>query len=200
MIVTNNNLAPLRAMAESILRRPDAFHWTIQGFGMLRLHMPGNVRLHVWDSRYRVPNVSDIHDHLQWGLASTIVAGELRNVILEEGPRRRDMQPYNCVVLKPGEGTTMKSPIRSVGSLRMVSSERYTAGMTYRQEPAEIHCSIPTDGTVTVMTKFPTGDESARVYWPAGTDWVSAEPREATMAEIVDITQNALRTWFGGSA
>jgi len=60
----------------------------------------------------------------------------------------------------------------------------------------EIHQTQHDEGTVTIMRKHPTWNESARVFWPAGTQWVSAEPRAATAAEVHDITSNALQRWF----
>lgn len=68
----------------------------------------------------------------------------------------------------------------------------YTAGDIYSQAPAEIHSTHPIDGTITLMQKFPTDDESARVYWPFGTEWVSAEPRTALTHEIERVAGVAL--------
>lgn len=64
------------------------------------------------------------------------------------------------------------------------------------QTPSEIHETDAQDGTVTLMQKTPTGDDSARVFWEIGTGWGSAEPRKATPEEVLDITQNALKLWF----
>lgn len=179
----------IRAFVRFIYENRDNFYWSLQGFGMLRLHLPDNRRLHIWDSRYRVPGVSDIHDHLQWGLSSYIVSGSLVNRIWEmnSGPSFQGCDyPMRMVTLKPGSGTHFKSEPESC-MLRAVSEYRYIAGDTYSQAPNVIHQSIPDDGTITLMTKFPTDDESARVFWPSGSEWVSAEPRQATAAEVSEI-------------
>lgn len=61
---------------------------------------------------------------------------------------------------------------------------------------ASAQCKKHGCDTVTVMKKDPTGDESARVFWPEGSEWVSAEPRRATAEEVRAITQHALQRWF----
>jgi hypothetical protein len=68
-----------QALARAILEHAQDFTWTVQGMGFMRLHLAGHCWLHVWDSRLRVPGVSMIHDHLQWGLESTILSGSLVN-------------------------------------------------------------------------------------------------------------------------
>lgn len=184
----------MRALVRAILSNAHAFKWSLQGMGMLRLHLPGDYRLHVWDSRYRVPNVSMVHDHLQWGLHSTIISGELTNrryhAVADGGV------PYVFGVLKPGEGCYFKSGPEPV-LLRALRPDHYGPGDAYQQQPDEIHESDPLDGTVTLMRKLPTSDESARVFWPAGGQWVSAEPRAASVEEVADITSRSLERWFG---
>lgn len=187
---------PLAVLARAILSNAAAFEWSLQGMGMLRLHLSNDCRLHVWDSRFRAPGVSMVHDHLQWGLHSTIVAGELRNVRYVEAD---DGEPFMARTLKPGYGYFWKDEAQPV-KLRALPIDTYTAGAEYSQLPAEIHETDATDGTVTFMRKTPTDDESARVFWPAGTEWGSAEPRKATAEEVAEITGYALKRWFGGAA
>jgi hypothetical protein len=191
-----SNITSLRAMARCILGNAASYEWSLQGMGLLRLYLPDNHRLHVWDSRYRRPGVSMIHDHLQWGLESTIIAGSMMNIRYEIRP---DGRPYMLGLIKPGYGTYFKDAPAQV-SLRRISQETYGPGATYAQEPADIHETNAVDGTVTLMRKLPTDNESARVFWPAGTEWGTAEPREATDAEVRDITSYALRTWFEAAA
>jgi hypothetical protein len=184
-----------RILVRAILENATAFEWSLQGMGMLRLHLSDNTRLHVWDSRYRVPNVSMIHDHLQWGLESTIVAGRLRNHRYIEDVRG---EPYKFATLKPGYGCFFKhEPVDA--SLIALAPDLYEAGQSYSQEPSEIHETDALDGTVTLMRKTPTDDESARVFWATGDEWVSAEPRAATDEEVRSITSFALSEWFGGA-
>lgn len=187
-------MSAAKSIARAILTEALAFKWSLQGFGMLRLHLPNDVRLHVWDSRYRAPNASMVHDHLQWGLHSTVIAGVLRNQRYVE-TSSDDGEPYNVVTLKPGYGFYFKNE-PSLTWLRALPQEAYGEGQSYTQTPSEIHESIPEDGTVTLMKKTPTEDESARVFWRAGTEWGSAEPRPATPQEVADITARALERWF----
>lgn len=186
----------LKALAQWILTNALKFEWSLQGMGMLRLHLPGNYRLHIWDSRYRTLNVSMVHDHLQWGLHSTIVAGRLVNRRYVEAD---DGEPYNFATLKPGYGCYFKHDPKPC-SLTELGPDTYTAGQSYSQAPAEIHETDAEDGTVTLMRKTPTDDESARVFWATGEEWVSAEPRHATAEEVADIAGRALERWFSPPA
>lgn len=181
-----------KVLARAILSNAAAYEWSLQGMGMLRLHLPDNVRLHVWDSRYRAPGVSMVHDHLQWGLHSTIVAGRLANRRYKEHPQG---MAFMARTLKPGYGYFWKDEAQPT-RLVALATDRYGEGQSYSQEPAEIHETDAEDGTVTLMRKTPTEDESARVFWQAGTEWGSAEPRPATAAEVADITGHALKRWF----
>lgn len=186
-------MKPEKALARAILSNAQAYEWSLQGMGMLRLHLPDNYRLHVWDSRYRVPNVSMVHDHLQWGLHSTVIAGRLLNRRYIKIPRGGE--PYMFATLKPGYDCYFKHEPQAT-CLGELLGDLYEEGESYGQEPSEIHQTNAEDGTVTLMRKTPTADESARVFWPTGTEWVSAEPRPATLAEVADITGRALELWF----
>lgn len=159
---------------------------------MLRLHLPNHCRLHVWDSRFRKPGVSMIHDHLQWGLHSTILAGVMTNRRYVEDASGTE---FMHMTIKPGYGTFIKSE-PSCLRLRALPAEVYRHGGTYWQTPNEIHETDAEDGTVTFMRKLPTTDESARVFWPIGQEWGSAEPREATRGEVEEIAKYALKRWF----
>lgn len=192
MNISNMEIAGEKILARTILEHATDFEWSLQGMGMLRMHLNYHCRLHVWDSRFRVPGVSMIHDHLQWGLHSTVIAGYLTNLQYVE---RSDGKPYMYAVLKPGVGCHFKSEPKQtfLTALRPIS---YTECGYYQQEPNEIHETAAMDGTVTLMRKMPTNDESARVFWPAGEEWGSAEPRPATKLEVQNITGYALERWF----
>jgi hypothetical protein len=182
----------LRATTRFILTHAEELEWSLQGLGMLRLHMGNNTRMHVWDLRHAFPGASPIHDHLQWGLASTIVSGRMTNYRYFEDPAG---DPYDWVTLKAGYGCHFMGAVQRM-RLRRGGGEIYLPGDSYSQRPNEIHWSVPDNGTVTVMRKEPTADgESARVFWPAGTEWGSAEPRRATLAEITAITSHALEVF-----
>lgn len=185
----------LRVLARAILTQATAYEWSLQGMGMLRLHLPDNYRLHVWDSRYRTPNVSMIHDHLQWGLYSIIVAGRLTNLRYRTVIEADNARPYLFATLKPGYGCYFKHEPQAC-MLSADAPRLYLEGEGYEQRPADIHATDAADGTVTLMRKTPTDDESARVFWLADTEWGSAEPRPATNAEVSDITGYALQRWF----
>ncbi len=188
-----------QALARAILESAQAFKWTVQGMGFIRLHLPGNCRLHVWDARLRVPGVSMIHDHLQWALNSTILSGELVNRIYVESQGDWGGDPYDWATIKPGAGCYFKSePARTYLS-PMISPERLLAGDRYRQAPDVIHETQAADGTVTIIRKEPTPDDSARVFWPSGTTWGSAEPRPATSDEVRLVVDHALARWSGAA-
>lgn len=191
-----------QALASAILHHANHFEWSLQGMGFIRLHLQGHCRLHVWDKRYRVPSVSMIHDHLQWALNSTILSGELVNRIYYEypGPTPGASVPaveHECATIKPGAGCYFKSEPTRTWLRPQLFPERLLPSDTYRQAPDVIHETDAIDGTVTIIRKEPTPDDSARVFWPAGTEWGSAEPRRATADEVADIVGRALTRWTG---
>lgn len=184
-----------KILAEAILSNSAKYEWSLQGMGMLRLHLPDNYRLHVWDARYRAPGVSMIHDHLQWGLHSTVIAGRLTNLRYRTVIDPSNGKAYLFATLKPGYGCYFKHEPQAC-LLSADAPRLYEEGESYEQHPADIHETDAADGTVTLMHKTPTDDESARVFWPAGTEWGSAEPRRATPEEVAAITGYALQRWF----
>lgn len=184
-----------RVFAQFILEKASRFDWSIQGMGFLRLYLPNNCRLHIWDSRYRVPGVSMVHDHLQWGLESTIIAGQLTNIRYSTSLDQSNPN-YMFTTLKAGYGCYFKHDPKPIG-LSSHLPEVYHCGQKYFQKPSEIHRTDAMDGTVTIMQKHPTKDaDSARVFWLSDEQWVSAEPRKAEPDEVKDIVQNALDKWF----
>jgi hypothetical protein len=182
-----------RALVHTILKNPFGFKWSLQGFGMLRLYLSRNVRLHVWSAAHQVEDVSVIHDH-PWNFESHVLSGSIVNVrysLEPEGLTTHTMQTIRC---GPG-GCAMADEVRVC--LRRHPEERLGTGRTYHQRAYEIHESRPSDGAVSVIVREPGDDpDHARVFYPVGTKWVSAEPREATSEEIETITHNALRRWI----
>lgn len=172
---------------------PAALDWSLQGMGMLRLKLSPTMRLHVWDSRYRWPGVSMVHDHLQWHLHSTIIAGRLNNIRYVESP---DGVLFKYRTLRAGYGCTFVDDGPSEIRLLSGDVEEYTEGANYTQCAAEIHETDAVDGTVTIMTQRRTESDQARVFWPADREWGTAEPRPATIDEIRAITGHALERWF----
>ena len=178
----------MKELVRAILQNADRFEWSLQGFGMLRLHLSDRVRVNVWDTTYRVPNVSMMHTH-PWDFSSTIVVGQLTN---SRYALDLDGDEFNYAVIQPGPGggkVNDKGRIR----LRRLPMEIYGPGDTYEQQHAEIHLSLPADGTVTLNDRRRVGEDRAFVFWPIGQKWVSAEPRQATKLEVSAIVGNALK-------
>lgn len=177
----------IRELVVRILETARAHVWTVQGFGMVRTKLRDAARLHVWNPALAVPDVSVIHDH-PWPLHSTIIAGWIKNCKYVELSQDIAMPNYHRQDIATGEGGGyIDGTVRAV-HLSMQSSVDYFRGSQYGQDPAEVHSSHPQPGTVTLMQR-PMGPplQKARVYWPIGKAWVSAEPRPAT-AEEVDST------------
>jgi hypothetical protein len=173
--------------------------WTLQGFGMLRCYFPGDWRLNVWDSKLRVRGVSLVHDH-PWHFESLVLNGSIRNVrfAVDDLASR---PTHRCSKLKPGPGGgLLDANGRAVPlSVRLVEQppERYERGATYSQVRNEVHLSDPADGCVTLNRRFERlGDDVARVFWPIGESWVSAEPRSATAGEVKQALEGALSRWY----
>lgn len=187
----------LKLMAKKLLEQCER-GWTIQGLGMMRLYLSRDTRLHVWDSRYAVPNVSQMHTH-PWHFNSLVIAGEVRNQRFVEG-NGGDSSLYYRQKLHCGEGGGLigePSIIQLCTPSGNETVEVYREGDTYYQKANEIHVSNPLDGTVTLVTRSVAGNpDHAYVYWRNGDNWVSAEPRPALPGEIADITSKALSTWF----
>lgn len=188
----------LSALIRSILERASAYTWTVQGFGMVRTKIANVGRIHIWDSRLRVPLVSDIHEH-PWCLNSTIISGELINqrfttdmhTLDEPGPA----MPYMHSRIATGEGGGLVGVPNEV-ELYAQDPEFYTAGQAYGQTPDVIHRSIYQDGTVTLLERS-QGEplQETSVYWPRGMQWVSAEPRPAEAWELNRAVILALARW-----
>jgi len=186
----------LRALVRPYLEAPLYYDWTVQGFGMMRTYIgPDKLwRLNVWNSALAVPNVSVIHNH-PWHFESWIIAGNFTNRRYTE---HKIGVAYHFATIKTGEGGGIRSkPDNAV--LQFHRDEHYWPGQTYKQTADEIHQSFYSDGCVTLNMRQRVGDgEHARVYWPAGTAWVDADPRPATEAEVEDTAALALRRWNVG--
>lgn len=184
-----------KTLVQQILEEPMEHDWTIQGLGMLRMYLDEGrtLRLHVWSDAARYENVSELHTH-PWDMLSQIVVGELRQHRFV--PSLDDEVTHMCQKILCGEGGGLCDAPRPVG-LRAMLPEEYVSGDTYRQLWWEIHRSEPMDGTVTcVKREFTSDPDHAYVFWPAGEEWVTAEPRPATEEEVLALTENALEKWF----
>lgn len=186
----------LYRLVQKVLEEPHSYQWQWQGLGMLRLYLSDEVRLHVWFPRGSVPGVSTIHTH-PWDFVSTVIVGRVVNQRYLCVTPRPEAEPYwrRPLICGPGGGLTAH-PQEPVWIQRQ-PPEIYTAGQNYFQKASEIHESDPAPGTVTAITRtFKADRDTAMVYWPKDTEWVSAEPRDATPTEIDVITQRTLQEWF----
>jgi hypothetical protein len=180
------------ALVRSILEQWKSYHWTVQGFGMVRTKLADAGRIHIWYGGLRVPEVSDVHAH-PWELRSTVISGELINqrfgVVDSSGLR------YTRSRIATGEGGGLLGEPEEV-CLSVFPLEFYTAGQFYKQAPDELHRTIPQDGTVTLLERQ-MGEplQETVVLWPKGSQWVSAEPRPALDHEVSTAVGYALARW-----
>lgn len=196
----------IRPIVRSVLENWANHRWSLQGFGMLRTYLSDMmIRLHVWDSKFAVPNVTTIHDH-PWNFESHVVAGRITNtryrarpcLHTEEDIVRQNLRPPFVkarIVCGPGAGNDPVD-VKARGErvwLLSTEPETYEAGCVYRQEAHEIHRTSYEDGTVTLVSRrFLPDTEHANVYFRADESWVSAEPRDATPDEVSAIIERAL--------
>lgn len=181
-----------RLLIQKILEKATNYDWSLQGMGMLRLYLTDAIRIHVWDSTYRIPNVSMIHSH-PWNFSSEVIAGKMMNVryTLRQG------NSFNLIMIKCGIGAAVEKDYGQVGL--QSQKELYQSGEVYEQIATEIHKTEAEDGTVTLVTRTMREDLSrdhAFMYIPKGYEFVSAEPRPATFEEVSGITRRALEKWF----
>lgn len=183
-------------LVKAILEHPGDFEWSLQGFGMMRTYLAPEVRLHVWDSRYRVDGVTDMHTH-PWHFHSEVIVGHVINTRYVHTMRDdKHAMRYRQKEILCGVGGHETGRENNVLLMRD-SPEIIIAGQTYTQLAHEIHSSAPADGTVTIITReFLDDADHAFVYALEGSDWVSAEPRPATAEEVKEICSSALRAWF----
>lgn len=181
-------------LLHEILRYPYGRDWSVQGLGMMRLYLSDEVRLHIWHSSLVVPNVTDIHEH-PWDFESLVLCGEVRNhryIGAEEGRG----EAYYRDTLLCGTGNLAGDP-DPVWIQPWFSDDRpsvYGPNRTYSQRFDEVHRTEFDDGTVTlVWRKFVNEDrDHASVYWKRGEQFVSAEPRPATVGEIILVCGSAI--------
>ena len=161
---------------------------------MLRLYLDYGCRLHIWHSSLRVPHVTEVHAH-PWDFTSTVIAGQLIN-------RRYCLDEYGKTylrhLLKCGEGGGLVGQVEPC-KLKECFPEVYAEGQSYSQMNHEIHRTEARNGTVTIcQRRFRSDADHANVYVMQAPDveFVSAEPRPATLEEVRFVTENALLNWF----
>jgi hypothetical protein len=188
-----------KLLVKAILEKAPWYPWSWQGFGMLRLYISDELRLHVWDPENATPEVSTIHNH-PWDFESEVIVGSIVNYKFEQylvDPSASSPQPLGrlfrraTILCSPGGGMTTEPEL--VELMRQAPAV-YVSGDVYRQTAAEIHESIPTPGTVTLVRRvFGADKDHAQVFWPAEHKWVSAEPVIATHTHIHVAIRKALK-------
>lgn len=172
-----------------ILAHAEAFDWSLHGFGMFRLYLRRDLRIHVWDSKFATFAVSTIHNH-PWDFTSDVIQGMITNVEYDTciGKATHHIQKIKC---GEGGGLVGESNTCCIHKLRSIS---YTAFNCYSEDSRTLHETKAEDGTVTIIKRFFKADtEHAMVAWPIGQNWVSAEPRPATKSEKLDMRDRALK-------
>lgn len=175
-----------------ILRQPLEYDWSYQGLGMLRLYLGDVARLHIWDQRHAVPNVSTLHNH-SWSLDSLVLSGMIINQRFayatnsDYSTPRRGYWRQRLVCGYNSE--TVGHPVRV--DLIPQALEYYQPGESYSQKATEIHSTMATPGTITLMQRtFDGEDQEADVFYRTRA-FVSAKPRKATEDEIILFTESA---------
>lgn len=194
-------MTPLQTTTLAILDNATSFKWSVQGFGMLRLYIRDLGRLHIWDSMLRYPGVSMVHNH-SWDLRSIVISGKLVNTrfsVVKPPLANTDM-----AALYEGKRIITGYNTKNVESLGIVSlyqhaPEHYFVSDTYRQVASEIHRTDAEDGTITLMHRQDDAQGQADVYWPAGTEWGTATPREAQPREIIQVVGRAIERLVAGA-
>lgn len=192
-----NDFATIRLLTRKVLENAGAFEWELKGLGLIRTYLSDDLKIHVWDSRFKVPNVSMMHEH-PWSFESTIVAGRLEQFRFDRHSVACTCgcEPYNYSLVTCGPGGCLQTNAE-LTRLRRGPLEVYGPGSKYIQETDEVHHSLPVDGTVTLVRRlFYKPERAAHVYWPDGEEWVSSEPRRAKPYEAIDAAQGAIKQWF----
>lgn len=184
-------------IAREVLHNPLNREWSVQGLGMLRTYLDSEhvFRLHIWDSQFRIPDVSPIHDH-PWDMESIVVFGRLHQFRYTELFAGDSSKNFEVAYIKCGANAEVLS--RGQVTLSRGVLETYIAGQSYAQRAEEIHESRPEDGTVTIVKRVvPEGRsrDHARVFWKSwvSRDFVSAEPRKATPYEVLSVLDGVTR-------
>ncbi len=181
----------MRENVRQILRHARDFEWSVQGFGMFRCYLDDRVRVHVWDHRFKVHDVSVIHDH-PWDFESAVMSGRIRNTVWK---RYSGGRQYLMVHIQCGPGGGQRSEPVPI-FLVIQHSKFYSPGDRYQMKAQDLHTTIHTPGTVTLVTRdFVEEDRDHATICYSTREWVSAEPRPAEPHEVVMMSELALERW-----
>lgn len=195
----------VKPLVHDLLKNHGSYRWSLQGFGMLRAYISKELRVHVWNRSFAVPNVTTIHDH-PWHFESVVVAGTIVNTRYRVRPCHHTDEQVAALRLRApfieaqiicGTGGGNKPATLRAGGRRVwldpLEPTTYGPGDTYRQQAQEIHHTSYADGTVTLVSReFLEDTEHAHVFFKIDEEWVSAEPRDATPDEVQAIVERAL--------
>lgn len=199
---------PSKHLVLKMLEKPFDYDWSWQGFGMFRLYLSREVRLHVWAPSLATKNVTTLHTH-PWHFESEVIVGKMvdhryifRRVF---EPFANQMRGDSYVARAPERPTHHEMRIvcgpsghacaESQRDVELIHECRTVvrAGERYRLQASDIHESEPSPGTVTIIRRtFLSDTEHASVFFPYGQEWVSAKPRAATREEIRFMAESAL--------
>lgn len=200
-----------RPLVMDVLRNWERYEWTLQGFGMLRTYISKEVRLHVWNSKFMVPNVTTIHDH-PWHFESLVIIGSIVNLRYDVvgAPFRHPLWASDYVghddevrapfikskIVCGAGGNNDAAALLERGERVWLSpqdSMTCLPGESYQQRADEIHHTSYVDGTVTLVRReFLPNTEHAHVFFKESYGWVSAEPRAATADEVTAFVERAM--------
>jgi hypothetical protein len=190
-----------KLLIKKILEHATHYEWELKGLGMMRTYLSEDTKIHVWDSRFKVPDVSLTHEH-PWTFESFIIVGRLVNrrllatPMLESAVDDPSTNPYMRSVVQCGPGGCLLAEPTLV-HLHSPKEQVLAGGQRYQQRWDEIHQTYADDGTVTIVRRVDYKEpRAAAVYWPYGEEWVSSDPVMATPAKIQDIAENSLKVWF----
>ncbi len=176
-----------------ILTQPLERKWSVQGLGMMRTYLNDTQRLHIWNSSLMVHEVTQRHDH-PWNFTSEIIFGAMHQTRATEIiPSETGEWVKHRVLCGEGGGLVGEPELVNI---RMGEIETYYEGYSYSQKAHEVHDSFPLNNTVTIMTREYLEDNThANVYFLKRGEFVSAEPRPASRAEILYITREVLHAY-----
>lgn len=179
----------MRALVRKAIATSAAIDWTLQGLGMMRMYLrPTSMRIHVWMPEWKVPGVTEIHDH-PYPLTSHIIAGvmgDVQFVRVQLGDDDLRTGLYDEHSITCGVGKDDACATKTV-ALRSRPRKVYAAGDGYHVGKAIPHLSAPlASGTVTVIDrgKFTPGEnDRALVFSRHGEPFGSAVARPVTYDE-----------------
>jgi hypothetical protein len=182
------NMTPLQAAIYTILLNPKAYKWDYQGFGFIRCYLHDNDewRLHIWDNKKAIPQISDIHTH-PWDFKSTIIFGTLYNYIYKEVKSTGDK--FTKQLMQPGKNARLLSDKIEVNLLSKII--QYNVLDTYSQKKEIIHKTNAISGTVTLIRRFDRSRQDRTFVYYKTAEWIAGTPRIATESEIDHFTHMA---------